>query len=208
MSLLPVAKLQDAVSGATSSHGPLNTHPVFQASQDGSPLMPRPGGTSIAEFHTHVTEHVTGPNIHAIGSIVTVSSSPMNAGAASTSLSGILPTVYNSNPFFVRFIHGNIRVCQGCRSSLRSVDGSIPKAPFDLAIARFEKRPYRDKTGELKTPVREQAAHYHLKVACVQCASPQFRPISLTIPLDVSPLLTVTHREYLRLMFGIQFDTL
>ena len=28
-------------------------------------------------------------------------------------------------------------------------------APFDLVIARFERRPYRDKTGELKTPTRE-----------------------------------------------------
>lgn len=79
----------------------------------------------------------------------------------------------------MRFIVGNIRVCQGCRSSLRSADGNIPNAPFDLAIARFERRPYRDKTGELKTPTRDQAAHYHLKVGCVRSGSPTFVPAEL-----------------------------
>ena len=109
----------------------------------------------------------------------------------------------NANPFFLRFIGGNIRVCQGCRSSLRTIDGGIPQAPFDLAIARFERRPYRDKNGELKTPSREQTAHYHLKIACVQAASPYFMPSSLVVPTDVLSLLSVTHKEYLRLMFGI-----
>ena len=109
----------------------------------------------------------------------------------------------NCNPFFVRFIQGNIRVCQGCRSSLRSLNGGVPQPPFDLAIARFERRPYRDKSGDLKTPAREQAAHYHLKVPCVQAASPLFVPRSLVIPQDIAALLTPIHKEYLRLMFGL-----
>ena len=85
------------------------------------------------------------------------------------------------------------------------MDGSVPKAPFDLAIARFARRPYRDKTGELKMPTREQAAHYHLKVACVQGGSPSFVPSSIFIPPDINPLLTPTHKEYLRLMFDVHF---
>lgn len=211
---LPGSQTSANMQEATSSRDPPNTHhPIFQASQKGaggSSLVTRPGGTNdvSTDFlpQTHCgTEHVTGPNIRAIGSIVTVSSpSPANVGVAGVTH----PAVYNSNPFFVRFIHGNIRVCQGCRSSLCSVDGNIPKAPFDLAVARFEKRPYRGKTGELVTPVREQAAHYHLKVGCIRCASPQFVPTGLTIPLDVSPLLTATHKEYLRLMFGLQVNAL
>ena len=47
-------------------------------------------------------------------------------------------------------------MCQGCRSSLCLIGGGIPQPPFDLAIARFERRSYRDKSGELKTPVHEQ----------------------------------------------------
>ena len=109
----------------------------------------------------------------------------------------------NSNPFFVHFIGGNIRMCQGCKSSLRSIDGGIPKPPFDLAIARFERRPYRDKSGELKLPVQEQAAHYHLKVACVHAVSPYFVPGNLVIPSDIIFSLSATHKEYLRLMFDV-----
>ena len=108
----------------------------------------------------------------------------------------------SSNPFFLKFIQGNIRVCQGCRGSIRKVDGSIPQALFDLAVARFERRPYRDKTGELRTPTRDQAAHYHLQRSCIQTVSPSF---VLTVPSDVLPLLTATHKEYLRLIFNLQF---
>ena len=111
--------------------------------------------------------------------------------------------VTNSSPFFIRFIAGNIRMCQGCRSSLRSIDGGIPQPPFDLAIARFERRSYRDKNGELKTPVRDQAAHYHLNVSCVKAASPCFIPAKLVIPSDILSSLSATHKEYLRLMFGV-----
>ena len=60
-------------------------------------------------------------------------------------------------------------------------------------------------TGELKTPTRDQAAHYHLKVGCVESGSPSFVPANLFIPPDVYPLLTPIHKEYLRIMFGIQF---
>ena len=111
------------------------------------------------------------------------------------------PTSSSTNPFFLKFIQGNIRVCQGCRGSLRRLDGSIPQAPFDLAIARFERRPYRDKSGELRTPTREQASHYHLQPSCIQSVSPQ---LVLSVPSDVQPCLTSVHKEYLRLMFKLQ----
>ena len=107
-----------------------------------------------------------------------------------------------SNPFFVKFIQGNIRVCQGCRGSLKNFDNSLPKAPFDLAVARFERRPYRDRTGEWRTPTQEQAAHYHLRLACIQAVAPEF---VLNIPSDVLPNLTYIHKEYLRMVFNVQF---
>ena len=73
----------------------------------------------------------------------------------------------STNPFFLRFIQGNIRMCQGCRTSLRTMDGCVPNPPFDLAVARFECRTFRDKNGELHTPLHEQAVHYHLKPCCI-----------------------------------------
>ena len=75
----------------------------------------------------------------------------------------------NVNPFFLKAIEGNIRMCQGCRSSLRNRDGSLPLPPYDFAIARFERRTYRDKGGILQTPQREQSVHYHF--LCESCQS-------------------------------------
>jgi hypothetical protein len=70
------------------------------------------------------------------------------------------------NSFFVRFIAGNIRVCQGCRGSLRTSAGLIPPPPMDLAVARLEQRPYFDKaTGSVCTPQKETHAHYHSRVS-------------------------------------------
>ena len=138
-----------------------------------------------------------------------INSSSINAAVSQSQTLTLHPNVApdnnitNSNPFFIRFIAGNIRMCQGCRSSLRSIDGGIPQPPFDLAIARFERRSYRDKNGELKTPVREQAAHYHLNVSCVKAVSPCFIPAQLVIPSDILSSLSATHKEYLRLMFGV-----
>lgn len=109
----------------------------------------------------------------------------------------------NINPFFVRIIQGNIRMCQGCRTSLRNVDGSIPLPPYDLAVARYEKRSYRDKFGELHTPQREQAVHYHIKLLCIRSSCADFVPASLVVPTNVRSKLTPSHKEYLRLIFGI-----
>jgi len=81
------------------------------------------------------------------------------------------------------------------------LDGSILQAPFDVTIARFECRTYRDKSGELRTPTRKQASDYHLQPSCIQSVSPQ---LVLSVPSDVQPRLTSVHKEYLRLMFKLQ----
>lgn len=41
----------------------------------------------------------------------------------------------NVNPFYLKFIMGNIRMCQGCKSTLCTADGRILPAPYDLTIA-------------------------------------------------------------------------
>ena len=112
----------------------------------------------------------------------------------------------NTNPFYVRFIQGNIRMCQGCRSSLRLQDGSIPVPPFDMVIARAERKSFRDKNGELVTPRQEQTCHYHFRLDCVRAVEPNFVPMALQVPQDILPSLTVIHREYLRLVFGFIFQ--
>ena len=109
----------------------------------------------------------------------------------------------NTNPFYIRFIEGNIRMCQGCRSFLRNVHGVVPAPPFNLCAARAERRSYRNAAGVLVTPHKEQPAHYHLNLACIQAVAPQFVPSSLVVPSDIRPKLTQTHLEYLKLVFGL-----
>ena len=108
-----------------------------------------------------------------------------------------------TNPFYVKFITGNIRMCQGCRSSLRTADGQIPLAPYDLTIARAERRSFRDPAGNLITPRKETTSHSHCRTECVKAAEPGFIPYSLRIPTDVYSQLGAAHRDYLRGVFGL-----
>ena len=55
----------------------------------------------------------------------------------------------NVNPFYLKPLCGNIRVCQGCRGNLRLPNGSIPAPPFDIVVARMERRLFRDADGTL-----------------------------------------------------------
>ena len=110
---------------------------------------------------------------------------------------------HNTNSFYIRFITGNIRICQGCRSILRCADGSVPAPPFDLCAARAERRSFRDATGILRTPQKEQPAHYNLNILCIRVVAADFVPSSIVVPHDVLPSLGQVHKEFLRLVFGL-----
>ena len=110
----------------------------------------------------------------------------------------------NPNPFYLKFITGNIRVCQGCKGSLRTSDNSIPPVPHDVCVARAEKRPYRDaSSGNLVTPSSYKAAHYHLALACIQSVEPTFMPTSLQIPTDVYGQLSQSHKDLVMMQFAL-----
>ena len=170
------------------------------------------GGTLSSPFQTAV--HVPSANVFhsaVVGQInlpsqlghatSVISPSSSNSQSVVQTSSATPP---NTNPFYVKFMQGNIRMCQGCRSSLRSQDGSIPNPPFDAVIARAERRSFRDKNGVLITPRQEQTCHYHLRLDCVKAVEPTFVPLALQVPGDVLPSLTFIHREYLRLLFGLE----
>ena len=109
-----------------------------------------------------------------------------------------------SSPFFLKALTGNIRICQGCRGSLRLADGSIPQPPFDLVVARMERRSFYDVTGAVRVPTRPSAAHYHLKLACIKAVDPHFLPSTqLQVPPDIIIKLTMKHRQYFAAEFGI-----
>ena len=61
---------------------------------------------------------------------------PVHIGGVNLSPSVNTPIVVpNTNPFYVNAIKGNIRVCRGCRGSLKYLDGSVPAPPFDTCSA-------------------------------------------------------------------------
>ncbi len=107
------------------------------------------------------------------------------------------------NPFFLKFTSGNIRVCQGCRQSLRDDNGIIPPEPYNLCVGRFEKREWRDKSGKLNCPQRESCAHYHPRLECIAAVEPSFVGQSLVIPDDVLQGLSDVHKMYMLHTFNI-----
>jgi len=110
-----------------------------------------------------------------------------------------------THPFFVRFLVGNIRICQGCRGSLRLPDGSLLSPPNDIVVARLERRPYFDKTsGTWSQPQKETNIHYHLKLSCVVKADPLFVPSTLQVSTDLD--LLPVHMELISTEFGVTFN--
>ena len=139
------------------------------------------GSPSLSQSASHTSGVVT------LGSLLS-QNQVINVNTVPTSVS-IAPPL-NTNPFFLA-IEGNIRMCQGCKTSLRNIDGSVPQPPYNLSIARYERRVYRDKNGILQSPQREQPVHYHFKLTCIHAVTPDFVPSSLTIPPDILPRLNV-----------------
>ena len=109
----------------------------------------------------------------------------------------------NTNPFYLKKLSGNIRICQGCRGSLRLANGAIPNPPHDIVVARLEKRQYHDPSGVRKTPAKPSAAHYHPRLSCIKTADPTFVPVSLYVAPDVRLTLSFQHIQLLQVELGI-----
>ena len=125
--LLEVSGYQHPVSISCSAHSPTVSLPTIQHASQGSSL-PNTRGLTVM-LHGHIEQ----------GHSVTLGPPPL-----------ISVTKQNVNPFYLKKLTGNIRICQGCRGSLRAADGSIPNPPFDIIIARLE----RDHFGIKVEPTR------------------------------------------------------
>ena len=116
------------------------------------------------------------------------------------------PTALPANPSKcepILFEVRNIRVCQGCRGSLKTSDGAVPSLPFDLAVACAEQGPFCDSSGDLITPKRPTVYHYHCKLECIKAVKPHFIPSSVRIPEDVHPKLCTAHIQHLLKNFQV-----
>lgn len=184
--------------------------PVFQqvhvvSSDNTEPTPSAVTQTTTASSSSTPLVQVTSSSMAALVGQINVSGGLSQVGPV-PSCSTPIPTV-NTNPFYVRFLQGNIRMCQGCRSTLRLCDGKVPAPPFDLVVARAERRSFRDKFGTLITPQKEQPSHYHLRLDCIRAVEPTFVSQALRVPQDIMPLINAVHREYLRLLFGLNFES-
>ena len=108
-----------------------------------------------------------------------------------------------TNPFYLRLIEGNIRICQGCRKSLRNANGTIPAPPSNLCVARLERRSFFDQSGTLRLPKKEQPSHYHARVECIRAVCAKFVPSTLQISYELRNTLDSVHKEYILGVFGV-----
>ena len=164
-------------------------------STDGNHLPPRPGPSQ----HSSMNPYPSG--------LQSVNLFPPPGLSQSSNLTYSGPSQPpNVNPFYVKFIAGNIRVCQGCKGSLKTTDNRIPTPPFDIVAARSENRPFRDASGNLITPKRATVYHYHCRPQCIQAVEPHFILSSLLVPGDVNAKLTPVHKQHLTTLFNITFN--
>ena len=115
--LLQVSSCQQPVSVSLSAHPATVSVPILQHASQGITL---PTTQGLTMMHTGHNEQGHG---------VTFGPPPL-----------ISVTKQNVNPFYLKTLTGNIRICQGCRGSLRVADGSIPSPSYDIVIARLKKR--------------------------------------------------------------------
>ena len=203
---------------ATVPHPVSSSHPSITTSSTANPALLQlhlsnvvspstsgftgnvPVSCTATSFASALQQPVNVGLLSASQSVNTVS---LASASQSPGVNQSLLSTPNLNPFYVKMLGGNIRVCQGCKGTLRMRDHSIPAPPFDIVIARAERRQFRDAGGNLVSPRTEQVVHYHLNFSCVKAVEPTFVPQSLKVPADISPKLTSVHKEYLRLVFQL-----
>lgn len=108
-----------------------------------------------------------------------------------------------SNPYFMKFLPKQIRICQGCRSGYQhGLNGEPLPPPYDIIIGHFEWQQYSDQVTGLTQLSREACIHYHAFPQCILAKFPDFQPTELSIPKEVFMKLNATHKLFLNSTFG------
>ena len=103
-----------------------------------------------------------------------------------------------SNPFFVKFLTKQIRICQGCRSGYkRNEKGELLPPPDDLIVGHFECRTYNDQVTGIARLSRETCVHYHASPRCIYAKHPNFQPSKVCVPSEVMGRLHSIHKLFL-----------
>ena len=123
--------LQDSASSFLGRTPPSTTATTFTSSTTPATIQLRVS-TAVSQTNTASTAGiVTHPSVQVQPSLISMSplatvvlQQPTNLRLSSAGQSASVPvhTSPNVNPFYLKFIAGNIRVCQGCKGSLRMED--------------------------------------------------------------------------------------
>lgn len=154
----------------------------------------RKGGKQGKKYGKSAAQRVTVQNY----------SSPFDDCSTPTSSRTPSPSSPFEKPeFFLKWMSRRINVCQGkCERPMRDEQGRMYPPPFDLCLARKERRSYRSPLDGMKKLGKESDCHYHLKRSCVEKADPPYRGEKISIPPEVNVRMSQAHKEALRNEFG------
>ena len=105
--------------------------------------------------------------------------------------------------FFLKWVSKRITVCQGkCQRPMRDEQGRIYPPPYDLCLARKERRSFRSPLDGMKKLGKGSDCHYHFKRSCVENGDPPYQGERIIIPPEVSVRMTQAHKDILKTEFG------
>ena len=110
----------------------------------------------------------------------------------------------NSNPYLLKFLQENVKVCAGCvrPNNTFRVNGITPSPPYDVVVCHHEIRQWKANGNIQRSPLA-QNTYYHADITCIRKNNPDFQSIMLNISPDVKNSLKEEHKAYLRQYFNI-----
>ena len=119
------------------------------------------------------------------------------------------PQIEPHNLFWLVLLAGNISRCQGCGGKIeRGIDGKVLPPPNDLVVQHKEQVIFQNPHSGIFQLSRDyRNVYYHPRLLCLQRKFPTFEAAKhIRVSNQVFNRLTVTHKDYLKKEFAIQFS--
>ena len=193
--------------GGTLSTSPLgpadqSDHSVqlYHKGEGTSSTSHRPGQCNLQPYQGQLMEPWSA------GSSTAQYSPPQLLHATSTIVGTPHPSVtsfqpHGIEPYFVKMLTKQIRICAGCRLGFNN-EKAIPPSPYNICIGHEEVQQITPSSG--KTPFTTKTiAHYHANPSCIWMKNASFMPESIQIPPGVHEQLDQRNKYYLMEYFYI-----
>ena len=109
------------------------------------------------------------------------------------------------NPFVLKFLQANVKVCAGCphQSNTFRANETDPLPPYDIVICHREIRRWKE-DGEIRQSPTPQNTYYHADVSCIRKNNPDFETSMIVIPPNLKKELKIEHKLYLHQHFELE----